>query len=626
MGESLLFASVTAVAEHARPDIAGLPHVLATIDACMGVAECWTVTHACALGSFRLLQCIVKPIAAYRHKLSEDELLFQRAQFRRGMEIAAARGDLAVIQLLVTELMPDAPITTAIREAARCGHMHVLQWLADNCAGRIQWTSEEWFAAAAAGHMDVLEWLFRTTSKAEHEGSVDYARLAGELVEISARRGDLPLLQWLCMVVQSSSTTPMKCPTSAIAFAAAGGHLEVAKLITQHGLLRSNIPIRMDEAAANGHLHVLEYFNATGKGYFLKRTTDEAARNGQLHVVQWLHANRREGCTKLAMDSAAANGHLATVQWLHENRREGCTTAAMDSAAANGHLQVVEWLHASRGEGCTPAAMDGAAANGHLDILEWLHTHRSEGCTAFAMAKAASGNHLEVMQWLHAHYFDRLFSPSAKFDYAPALCEAAANGHVRVLQWFHEANLPDQRSWTRYVMDNAAGNGHLETVKWLHANRRDGCTANAMDWAAGNGHLEVAQWLHANRGEGCTMSAMDDAAGRAHLEVVQWLHLNRKEGCTVRAMDDAAGAGHLEVLRFLRRERERRAAARARLSRRPRPATSRCCSGCGASTRRSSRASRACRGWRGWRTARSTARTAATRSSIAGWRRSRGFS
>ncbi|KAG3144679.1 hypothetical protein PI126_g14057 [Phytophthora idaei] len=41
------------------------------------------------------------------------------------------------------------------------------------------------------------------------------------------------------------------------------------------------------------------------------------------------------------MDEAAANGHLRVVQWLHENRDEGCTTVATN-AASNGHLSVVQ--------------------------------------------------------------------------------------------------------------------------------------------------------------------------------------------------------------------------------------------------------------------------------------------
>ena len=43
---------------------------------------------------------------------------------------------------------------------------------------------------------------------------------------------------------------------------------------------------------------------------------------GHLNVVEYLslHRLQQEGCTADAMDLAAANGHLHVVQWLHHNR------------------------------------------------------------------------------------------------------------------------------------------------------------------------------------------------------------------------------------------------------------------------------------------------------------------
>lgn len=547
-----LFASVEVVARHAQPDIAGLEHTLMTIDAFMGVAERWTVVDACEIGSKRLLRQVMRR----SHKSDEAEL--RTLQFRRALELAAASGDVEMIELLVSEFEPEATITTAVREAAKAGSLEVLQWLASNCSGRVQWTSEEWVAAASAGRLDVLKWLFASCQTRKTSPS-DITRLAGELIEIATQNGDLPMLQWIADVTEAVTSTPVRCPTSAMTTAAENGHLELVQWIASRGLLRSNIPIRMDLVAANNHVDVLQYFHANAKGFFLPRTMDEAARNGHLDAVKWLSSNRSEGCSRLAMDLAAANGHLTVVQWLHENRQEGCSTLAMDAAAANGHFEVVQWLHSNRGEGCTTQAMDSAAAYGHLEILLWLHKHRSEGCTPYAMADAVRFNRIDVMEWLLANIPKQVLFPTTisinAFNYASALSEAAANGNLQALQWFHNNELPDGRPWSRYVMDNAAKAGHLEIVRWLHENRADGCTANAMDWAAGGGHLDVVQWLHENREEGCTMSAMDDAAARGHLHVVQWLNENRQEGCTVRAMDDAAGNGHLDVLLFLRRAR-----------------------------------------------------------------------
>lgn len=45
------------------------------------------------------------------------------------------------------------------------------------------------------------------------------------------------------------------------------------------------------------------------------------------------------------MDNAAANGHSHVVQWQHNERVDDCTLTAVNEAADNGHLDVVKWLH-----------------------------------------------------------------------------------------------------------------------------------------------------------------------------------------------------------------------------------------------------------------------------------------
>ena len=98
---------------------------------------------------------------------------------------------------------------------------------------------------------------------------------------------------------------------------------------------------------------------------------DNAARNGHLHVIECLHLIRSEGCTVDAMDWASQNGHLHVVKWLHENRSEGCTDYAMDNAARNGHLHVIEWLHLIRSEGCERAIVY-ATRNGDFNVVKYL--------------------------------------------------------------------------------------------------------------------------------------------------------------------------------------------------------------------------------------------------------------
>ena len=84
-----------------------------------------------------------------------------------------------------------------------------------------------------------------------------------------------------------------------------------------------------------------------------------------------------------AMNDAAQNGHLHVLKYLHERLgRENCLCShkAMDRAAGNGHHNCVQWLHQNRDEGCSPRAIENALQNGHIDMVQWLNKYRPEAC------------------------------------------------------------------------------------------------------------------------------------------------------------------------------------------------------------------------------------------------------
>lgn len=193
--------------------------------------------------------------------------------------------------------------------------------------------------------------------------------------------------------------------------AASNGFLRLLQRMHAHRLhakeahydsVESELKVAIEEAAANGHVRVVQWLYETYSVFAPNRTeaAEFAAINGHAHVLAWLHANDCVGrlCFSV-MDGAAANGHLEVVQWLHQFTTTGCTTRAMDCAARMGRLDMVRWLHAHRSEGCTTQAMDWAASNGHLDVVQWLHANRSEGFS-LAMVLAASNGHAHVAQWL----------------------------------------------------------------------------------------------------------------------------------------------------------------------------------------------------------------------------------
>lgn len=71
-------------------------------------------------------------------------------------------------------------------------------------------------------------------------------------------------------------------------------------------------------------------------------------------VVRWLLFHREEGGTAAAFETAAANGHVHVLEWLITHTalrpeiRGGSPLfpSALARAAANGHLGVIRWVNA----------------------------------------------------------------------------------------------------------------------------------------------------------------------------------------------------------------------------------------------------------------------------------------
>lgn len=314
------------------------------------------------------------------------------------LALAACYGRLNVVRWLHDEFSSKV-FADPTQLMATNAHIETVQWLLDNFSWsnpqqRDVWISAAVQSAASVGSLELLMALM------EHTRGLNYYRSGRTMMQLAAYHGHLRVVQWLC----GNNT---RCTNEAMDNAAASGHLEIVQLLHQHQRYACSTHA-MDKAAAHNHLH----------------------------VVEWLHKHRQEGCTKAAMDGAAANGYLSMVQWLHGNRTEGCTVAAMNEAAGNGHVDVVRYLHAHRLEGCTEAAMDQAAAHGHIRIVAWLAAHRTEGCSQLAVELAAGNGHVQVLVFLHRSY-------GTECDVA-SLAHAKRNGHYGVLEWFRHLKRSDE--------------------------------------------------------------------------------------------------------------------------------------------------------------------------------------
>ncbi|GLD92556.1 hypothetical protein PINS_up001115 [Pythium insidiosum] len=345
-----------------------------------------------AAPSERFLDCCTAPLcraAQSAGKLHVVRWLYEHAlvrQLRNLGDRAAELGDLEMVQWIHAQRAPHAFSAHAMDGAAAGGFLDVVRFLHEH---RTEGCTAQAINGALLGRHDDVVAFLRSIGAPEEPTLMFFIRASGS--------GRVDLLERETVFLSSRNTSWLN---PALLAAARLGQLPVVQWLV---LCRRMVcsPFALGPAAANGHLHLLQWVHAHDCGNWTLDVMDQAAERGQLAVVQWLHANRSEGCSFFAMDHAAAYGHLDVVRWLHHHRTEGCTTRAMDFAATGGHLDVVRFLHEHRHEGCTTGAMDGAAANGHLHVVQWLHEHRSEGATTEAMDRAAANGHLEMVRWLH---------------------------------------------------------------------------------------------------------------------------------------------------------------------------------------------------------------------------------
>ncbi|KAJ3104584.1 hypothetical protein HDU96_008892 [Phlyctochytrium bullatum] len=256
-------------------------------------------------------------------------------------------------------------------------------------------------SAAESGKTDALELL-----AGPRAGTVPVRFAAPAFLQASAQ-GRMDVLGTM-LAHAPASTLPI---AAACVSASERGQLEVLRVLV--AALDEPVPPRaMDTAAGEGHAAVVQLLLEVGAACTTD-AMDRAAAGGYLDVVRVLHEARGEvGCTTAAMDGAAGNGHLETVQFLRAQRPvPGCTVAAVDVAASRGFLEVVRFL-VEEGVDGSAAAVDSAAGNGHLAVVRYLcgleggrpAEVRGRGvgiwCTKEALYGAAKRGRVEVVEVL----------------------------------------------------------------------------------------------------------------------------------------------------------------------------------------------------------------------------------
>ncbi|KAF0695389.1 Aste57867_13823 [Aphanomyces stellatus] len=292
-----------------------------------------------------------------------------------------------------------------------------------------------------------------------------------------------------------------ECTPTGFIEAAINGHVDVLKWFTAHiDWALKYLSDGIEYAAGSGQLATVQYLydlyksqtnGVTTLRRFRRNWMDDAAENGHLHVVHYLHQNCHfDVCTQYAIDGAATNGHLEVVQWLNTHRREGCTKYAIDGAATNGHLEVVQWLNTHRRDGCRAMAAHPPTrwlydpCNGRrgderpLGHAEVATQQSKRGLDVGAVDLAAEHNHLEVVQWLQENQETAVrptrWTVLPRMGISPCLrgfmritlvldahhkhsSTRATGGHLHVVQWLI-ANVPQSRphDFLRHVVECAA--------------------------------------------------------------------------------------------------------------------------------------------------------------------------
>lgn len=533
----------------------GIVHVISEF---VDASPRWTLVQAADAGLWRLVQRIT-----LRDDFNSGDPFYRQWVFSKALARAAAADRLDMVQFLSAHF-PGCYVTIAVEEAARHGHLRILQWFHAH-HGCVKWGGDELCAALRNSRLEVAQWLHANVPRPRYSGSlkdaaaesgdvevlswifaVDDSRVTGYFLQSLVDAGNLSAVEW---VVEGGRIGPADSPAISLGNVASKGNLALVQWVIEHGIGQCS-SYCAEKTAANGHddvvmwlmqnrvdswsdtslnmiighsgLRLAQWLVENYKGRFTSRAMDLAAGHGHLDVVMFLHEEDFD-CTNAAMNSAAENGHLEVVRWLHENRSEGCTVDAMDRAARNGHLDVVQWLHMHRSEGCTTEAMHYAARNGHLDVIKWLHENRSEGCTSTAMSAAAGNGHMDVLEWLDAHHYERC-TPGA----LNPICSA---GHLDIAKWVHNhCALEVSLKSLKWVLLAAAGKSRLETCRWLVATYNNIQRPDfAMDTVADVGHFPMMILLRSEFGCRCSGDAFINAGQANELEILQWLFLHFHE-------------------------------------------------------------------------------------------------
>ena len=97
-------------------------------------------------------------------------------------------------------------------------------------------------------------------------------------------------------------------------------------------------------AAGKGHLEVLKYLHEEAKAPWAYDTANCAALTGHLHILEYLVERKYDKYNEGACTFAAENGHFDCLKYLHETAKAPWDSEAVRKAHKNNHPECVQYL------------------------------------------------------------------------------------------------------------------------------------------------------------------------------------------------------------------------------------------------------------------------------------------
>lgn len=284
------------------------------------------------------------------------------------------------------------------------------------------------------------------------------------------------------------------------------------------------------EAAANGHLDVLEWAISYGGAPFDASLYEAAGKSGKIEIIEWVLA-RHEMLSNMTEDiedeehslrwdravredillGAAMGGHIHILEWAKKmenapepegQRRVGFNWNKGDDiltreAAEHNQFATLKWLHEKQGIPVWTETAAGAAKANNLEMLKWITNHQTSekkpDGVAFGMdyqvtRNAARNGNIEMLVWA--------LGKGAVIDHL-AITDAINKGHLDVLRIALSQKKEDwpnvQIRWES-VIEHATENNQLEALKMIQASKMPLDYNKIMETANKNNATQVAGW------------------------------------------------------------------------------------------------------------------------------------